>query len=308
MPTVNLNRLGVYAAVVDTGSFTAAAERLGITKAMVSLHVSRLEKELGVALLTRTTRRLSLTESGRQFAVDCERILHDAEASIEGVATHTRSPRGTLRLTTVVDYAATVVAPALARFVFRNPEVSVDLVARELRAGRDELHGLVEVRDGQRVDREGRVGLDGLEREGHGHRLSPPRDGGSSGGSHQSRGLAGAAVALRSVVLAVVLPRCGTAGQTKRPRIPCRVPRPRGCCAGLSALSSSRIWNLVISRADSRRRNSSDRGVAGEGQTAPLVLGVRRHTDGSPGGSARADEVRAVLHGAPPSGQRSAGG
>jgi DNA-binding transcriptional LysR family regulator len=131
MATVNLNRLGVYAAVVDTGSFTAAAERLGITKAMVSLHVSRLEKELGVALLTRTTRRLSLTESGRQFAVDCERILQDADASIEGVATHTRSPRGTLRLTTVVDYAAAVVAPALARFVFRNPEVSVDLVATD---------------------------------------------------------------------------------------------------------------------------------------------------------------------------------
>ena len=131
MPTVNLNRLGVYAAVVDTGSFTAAAERLGITKAMVSLHVSRLEVELGVALLTRTTRRLSLTESGRQFALDCERILQDAEASIEGVATNTRSARGTLRLTTVVDYAAAVVAPALARFVFRNPEVSVDLVATD---------------------------------------------------------------------------------------------------------------------------------------------------------------------------------
>lgn len=128
---VNLNRLGVYSAVVETGSFTAAAERLGITKAMVSLHVSRLEAELGVALLTRTTRRLSLTEAGRQFAADCERILQDAEASIEGVATGTRSPRGTLRLTTVVDYAAAVVAPALARFVSRNPEVSVDLVATD---------------------------------------------------------------------------------------------------------------------------------------------------------------------------------
>jgi len=128
---VNLNRLGVYSAVVGTGSFTAAAERLGITKAMVSLHVSRLEGELGVSLLTRTTRKLSLTEAGRQFAADCERILLDAEASIEGVATATRAPRGTLLLTTVVDYAAAVVAPALARFVFRNPEVSVDLVATD---------------------------------------------------------------------------------------------------------------------------------------------------------------------------------
>ena len=128
---VNLNRLGVFSAVVETGSFTAAAERLGITKAMVSQHVSKLEAELGVALLTRTTRRLSLTESGRQFAADCARILQDAEASIEGAATNTRAPRGTLKLTTVVDYAAAVVAPALARFVFRNPEVSVDLVATD---------------------------------------------------------------------------------------------------------------------------------------------------------------------------------
>ncbi len=128
---VNLNRLGVFSAVVETGSFTAAAERLGITKAMVSQHVSKLEAELGVALLTRTTRRLSLTESGRQFAADCARILLDAEASIEGAATNMRAPRGTLKLTTVVDYAAAVVAPALARFVFRNPEVSVDLVATD---------------------------------------------------------------------------------------------------------------------------------------------------------------------------------
>jgi DNA-binding transcriptional LysR family regulator len=131
MPSVNLNRLGVYAAVVEAGSFTAAAERLGITKAMVSQHVARLERELGVALLTRTTRRLSLTEAGRQFASDCGRILQDAETSIEAVATASRAPRGTLRLTTVVDYAAAVVAPALARYCFRYPEVSVDLVATD---------------------------------------------------------------------------------------------------------------------------------------------------------------------------------
>lgn len=129
--SVNLNRLGVFAAVVETGSFTAAAERLGITKAMVSQHVTRLEAELGVALLTRTTRRLSLTEPGRQFAADCERLLKDAEDSIAHVSTATRAPRGTLRLTTVVDYASAVVAPALAEFVWRNPEVRVDLVATD---------------------------------------------------------------------------------------------------------------------------------------------------------------------------------
>jgi DNA-binding transcriptional LysR family regulator len=117
--------------VVERGSFTAAAERLGITKAMASQHVSRLEAELGVSLLTRSTRQLSLTESGRQFAADCARLLLDAESAIEGVTTHSLAPRGTLRLTTVVDYAASVVAPALARFVWRNPLVRVDLVATD---------------------------------------------------------------------------------------------------------------------------------------------------------------------------------
>jgi DNA-binding transcriptional LysR family regulator len=134
MPTlraVNLNRFEVFSAVVKTGSFTAAAERLGITKAMVSQHVSRLEAELGVALLTRTTRRLSLTEPGRKFAADCGRIIEEAEAAIAGASGSSRAPRGTLRLTTVVDYASAVVAPALAAFVWRHPQVHVDLVATD---------------------------------------------------------------------------------------------------------------------------------------------------------------------------------
>ena len=94
---VNLNRLAVFAALVRAGSFTRAAEALGMTKAMVSQHLARLEQELGVTLLVRSTRRMSLTEAGAIFHADCVRILADAEAAIERAGESRDAPRGTLR-------------------------------------------------------------------------------------------------------------------------------------------------------------------------------------------------------------------
>ena len=63
--SMNLNRLAYFATVVEAGSFTRAAERLGVTKAVVSQHVARLEQEIGATLLLRTTRRLTVTEFGQ---------------------------------------------------------------------------------------------------------------------------------------------------------------------------------------------------------------------------------------------------
>ncbi|SFS19840.1 DNA-binding transcriptional regulator, LysR family [Dyella sp. OK004] len=125
---INLNRLAVFTALVRAGSFTAAAEQLGMTKAMVSQHVARLEQELGVTLLVRSTRRMSLTEAGATFHADCVRILADAEAAIERVGEGHDMPRGTLRLTTSLDYGIAVVAPKLASFMRLYPAVQVDLV------------------------------------------------------------------------------------------------------------------------------------------------------------------------------------
>ena len=76
---VNLNRLAVFVAVVETGSLTAAAERLGLAKTMVSTHMQRLEAEVGANLLMRTTRRVSLTESGRSFYEESCHVLRAAE-------------------------------------------------------------------------------------------------------------------------------------------------------------------------------------------------------------------------------------
>lgn len=128
MGEVNLNRLAVFTALVRAGSFTAAAEQLGLTKAMVSQHLARLERELGVTLLVRSTRRMALTEAGADFHADCERILGEAEAAIERVGENRETPRGTLRLTAPVNYGSAVVAPALAGFLRLHPGVQAELV------------------------------------------------------------------------------------------------------------------------------------------------------------------------------------
>lgn len=125
---VNLNRLAVFAALVRAGSFTRAAEELGMTKAMVSQHLARLEQELGVTLLVRSTRRMSLTEAGATFHADCVRILAEADAAIARVGESRDTPRGTLRLTASLDYGIAVVVPKLARFMREHPAVQVDLV------------------------------------------------------------------------------------------------------------------------------------------------------------------------------------
>jgi DNA-binding transcriptional LysR family regulator len=141
--SVNLNRLAAFAAVVESGSFTAAAEKLGLTKAMVSLHVSRLEKELGISLLTRTTRKVTPTETGAAFYADCAQVLNELESAIARVGGGSEVPAGTLRLTVAEDYGAAVVVPAIAGFMNRYPAMKVELVATDqvvdLVAGRFDL-------------------------------------------------------------------------------------------------------------------------------------------------------------------------
>ncbi|MFC3650040.1 LysR family transcriptional regulator [Dyella humi] len=128
---VNLNRLAVFVALVRAGSFTAAAVQLGMTKAMVSQHLLRLERELGITLIVRSTRRMALTEAGAAFHADCVPLLEQAEAAIERVGTQRSTPTGTLRLTTSTDYGTAVLAPALAEFRRLHPLLHVDLVIND---------------------------------------------------------------------------------------------------------------------------------------------------------------------------------
>lgn len=130
---INLNRLTVFAAVVETGSITAAAKRLGLAKTMVSTHMQRLEAEIGSNLLVRTTRRLHLTEAGSLFYEACQKILQDTEIAIAQASRNTRELRGMLRIAATVDFGATLVAPLAAELCCANPELRVEIVASDNR-------------------------------------------------------------------------------------------------------------------------------------------------------------------------------
>lgn len=122
----NLKRLAYFAAVVETGSFTAAADRLGITKAVVSQQVARLEREFRATLLTRTTRKVAPTDAGRAFYQRCALILKEAGEAFDELAEVAAEPSGTLRLTAALDYGITAVVPAIAEFTRRYPQCKVD--------------------------------------------------------------------------------------------------------------------------------------------------------------------------------------
>jgi len=124
----NLRRLIYFAAVVETGSFTSAAERLGITKAVVSQQVARLERELRASLLVRTTRKVQTTEAGQKFYQRCALILRDAESAFDELSERSEDPSGTLRLTAPFDYGVGVVVPTIAAFIKRHPACKVDAV------------------------------------------------------------------------------------------------------------------------------------------------------------------------------------
>lgn len=139
----NLRRLVYFAAVVETGSFTAAADRLGITKAVVSQQVARLEKEFRTSLLIRTTRKVQATEAGLAFYDRCARILREAEEAFGELAEIAQEPSGTLKLTAPLDYGIGVVVPAIAAFNARYPSCKVDAVLSDQKL--DVMSGDVEL-------------------------------------------------------------------------------------------------------------------------------------------------------------------
>ncbi|MEE4379467.1 MAG: LysR substrate-binding domain-containing protein [Candidatus Competibacteraceae bacterium] len=123
----SLTDIVVFAQVVDSGSFTAAAERLSLSKSVVSKYVTRLEHRLGARLLNRTTRRLSLTEVGRVFYERSQRGLQELEAAEAEVSRLQRKPRGTLRVNAPMSFGVLHIAPAIPAFVSRYPELTIDM-------------------------------------------------------------------------------------------------------------------------------------------------------------------------------------
>jgi LysR family transcriptional regulator, regulator for bpeEF and oprC len=124
--SIDLPEMRVFAAVVTDGSFTTAAERLGTDKARVSRIVRRMEEKLGAQLLTRSTRRLNVTEVGRDYFERAVCILTAAEAAEAAVAQQSREPKGLLKITAGSEFGTMVVDEWVAAFLRLAPKVTVE--------------------------------------------------------------------------------------------------------------------------------------------------------------------------------------
>lgn len=124
------DRLGgmrVFAQVVEAKSFSAAADKLGMSKSLTSRHVSALERSLSVKLLNRSTRKLSLTEAGAIFYEHCARIVQEAELAEQRLTRTQAEPAGLVKVTAVPAFAIRHVLPALAEFYEKYPKIQVKL-------------------------------------------------------------------------------------------------------------------------------------------------------------------------------------
>lgn len=126
--TIDLNRVAAFVRVVETQSFTAAAQLLGLPKSSVSRAVSKLEQDLGVTLLRRTTRRLSLTEAGMLYLGRAREALQLLSEARNAVVEADEEPRGSVRLTATADPSGRMLAAPIARFVRQYPRIHVELV------------------------------------------------------------------------------------------------------------------------------------------------------------------------------------
>jgi DNA-binding transcriptional LysR family regulator len=123
----DLNDMLYFAEVVDHGGFAAAGRALNVPKSKLSRRVAELESRLGVRLLQRTTRKLSLTAAGELYHRHCIAMREEAEAAEEAVAVVQTEPRGTIRVTCPVTLAQTTVGPLLPTFLERHPQVRIDM-------------------------------------------------------------------------------------------------------------------------------------------------------------------------------------
>src|SRR6202008_2182910 len=132
-PVQDLNNLYFFAKVVEFGSYTAAAKALGLQTSKLSRRIATLETELGVRLLNRTTRRLSLTEAGKTFHRHCLALLDEAQAAKDAMRQILASPQGLVRISCPTGLRQGCVTDALLRFLAEHPGVRIALDATNRR-------------------------------------------------------------------------------------------------------------------------------------------------------------------------------
>jgi DNA-binding transcriptional LysR family regulator len=128
MDLKTLYRLGIFHQVIEAGSFTAAAEKLGLSKSVISQHVTDLENQLGVRLLNRTTRSVSITEEGSLVFQGAGEMLDGVGAVLSNIEARRGTPAGEIRLTSSQNFASNYLVGCVARFCQLNPGISIDLI------------------------------------------------------------------------------------------------------------------------------------------------------------------------------------
>ena len=119
--------LQVFVKVAMTGSLSGAARAMNLSQSMATKHVAALERRLGISLFHRSTRRLSLTEAGRNYLESAERILTELDAADSAVSADRFEPRGLLRLSAPMSFGTHQIAPSLYEFCKRYPHLNVEL-------------------------------------------------------------------------------------------------------------------------------------------------------------------------------------
>ncbi|HEX2825804.1 MAG TPA: LysR family transcriptional regulator [Burkholderiales bacterium] len=127
----DLERMAIFARVVEDKSFSAAARNLDLSKSLVSKQVTQLEKSLGVRLLNRTTRALSVTDAGAVLYEHCSRIVEELEEARLAVGRLHAEPRGLLRISAPVAFGRLHVATALPEFLSTYPDLKIDMVTTD---------------------------------------------------------------------------------------------------------------------------------------------------------------------------------
>ncbi|WP_399338435.1 LysR family transcriptional regulator, partial [Streptomyces sp. NPDC051658] len=124
---ITLEELLAFTSVVDSGSITSAADRLGQTTSGISRALSRLENKLDTTLMRRTTRRLELTEEGESFLSHARTIINSVENAEEQMAVRRQMPAGRLRINAAAPFMEHVIVPLVAGFRERYPQISLEL-------------------------------------------------------------------------------------------------------------------------------------------------------------------------------------
>lgn len=122
-----LRCMEIFVSAVETGSFTATADAMGISAVMVGKYVQHLESQLGVTLIQRSTRSRSLTAIGESYYDNCKRVLEQVKWADATVERNKAEPQGLLRVTASITHGTHVIAPAVARYLKKHRKVQVDL-------------------------------------------------------------------------------------------------------------------------------------------------------------------------------------